>query len=112
MTEVGELLHEAGYDEDLVAAGLLHDAVERGSLTEARLRAEMDDGISALVLALTEDPEIASFAERKRALRRQVEAAGTRAITISPPTSSPTSAGSAVVSPPTGSRSKAAWERR
>jgi guanosine-3',5'-bis(diphosphate) 3'-pyrophosphohydrolase len=80
--EVGELLHEAGYDEDLVAAGLLHDAVERGSLTEARLRAEMDDGISALVLALTEDPEIASFAERKRALRRQVEAAGTRAITI------------------------------
>ena len=82
MTEVGELLHEAGYDEDLVAAGLLHDAVERGSLTEARLRAEMDDGISALVLALTEDPEIASFAERKRALRRQVEAAGTRAITI------------------------------
>ena len=82
VTEVGELLHEAGYDEDLVAAGLLHDAVERGSLTEARLRAEMNDGISALVLALTEDPEIASFAERKRALRGQVEAAGTRAITI------------------------------
>jgi (p)ppGpp synthase/HD superfamily hydrolase len=80
--EVGELLHEAGCDENLVAAGLLHDAVERGSLTEARLRAEMDEEVSTLVLALTEDAGIESFAERKRALRDQVEAAGTRAITI------------------------------
>jgi (p)ppGpp synthase/HD superfamily hydrolase len=62
--------------------GLLHDAVERGSLTERRLRVEMDDEISTLVLALTEDAEISSFAARKRALRDQVEAAGSRAITI------------------------------
>lgn len=80
--EVGALLHDAGSDEDLIAAGLLHDAVERGTLTERRLRAEMDDGISSLVLALTEDGEIPSFAERKEALREQVRAAGTRAITI------------------------------
>ena len=82
VTEVGELLNDAGYDESLVAAGLLHDAVERGTLTEARLRAEMGDEISALVLALTEDPGISSFTERKLALREQVEAAGRRAVTI------------------------------
>ena len=82
VTEVGALLNDAGYDEPLVAAGLLHDAVERGTLTEAQLRAEMGDEISTLVLALTEDPGISSFAERKLALREQVEAAGKRAIAI------------------------------
>jgi (p)ppGpp synthase/HD superfamily hydrolase len=82
VTEVAELLEDAGHDDQLIAAALLHDAVERGSLTEPRLRAEMDEEISELVLALTESAEIDSFSERKRALRRQVEAAGARAITI------------------------------
>jgi hypothetical protein len=80
--EVATLLHDAGFDEELIAAGLLHDAVERCTLTEKHLRAEMGDGISSLVLALTEDGAIESFAERKEALREQVKAAGARAITI------------------------------
>jgi (p)ppGpp synthase/HD superfamily hydrolase len=82
VVQVGTLLHEAGFDDDLVAAGLLHDAVERGTLNEERLREEMDEEISSLVLALTEDAAIPSFAERKAALREQVRAAGGRAITI------------------------------
>lgn len=82
VVEVGALLDDAGRDETLIAAGLLHDAVERGSLTERRLRAEMGNGIASLVLAVTEDSAISSFDERKRALREQVRAAGTRAITI------------------------------
>jgi hypothetical protein len=80
--EVGALLHDAGFDEDLIAAGLLHDAVERGTLTEERLLAEIGPEIASLVLALTEDGTISSFAARKLALREQVRAAGTRAITI------------------------------
>ena len=82
MVEVGRLLHDAGFDQSIVAAGLLHDAVERGTLSEARLRDEMDDEISTLVLALTEDASIASFADRKHALRDQVRGAGSEAITI------------------------------
>jgi (p)ppGpp synthase/HD superfamily hydrolase len=82
VTEVAELLKDAGYDEQLIAAALLHDAVERGSLTEPRLRAEVDEEVSGLVLALTESAQIDSFTARKRALREQVEAAGTRAMTI------------------------------
>jgi (p)ppGpp synthase/HD superfamily hydrolase len=82
VVEVGALLHEAGFDDDLVAAGLLHDAVERGTLGSDRLRDEMDDEISSLVLALTEDATISSFPERKEALRDQVRTAGPRAITI------------------------------
>jgi (p)ppGpp synthase/HD superfamily hydrolase len=80
--EVATLLHDAGFDDELVAAGLLHDAVERGTLTENRLRTEMGEIISSLVLGLTEDRAIESFAERKEALREQVKAAGARTITI------------------------------
>jgi (p)ppGpp synthase/HD superfamily hydrolase len=82
VVEVGALLEDAGFDENLVAAGLLHDSVERGTLSSGRLRREMDDEICSLVLALTEDKAIVSFDERKAALREQVREAGSRAITV------------------------------
>ncbi len=82
VTEVGVLLHEAGFDDELVAAGFLHDAVERGTLSEGELRSEIGEEISAVVMTLTEDTEITDFAERKRMLRDQVAAAGGRALTV------------------------------
>jgi (p)ppGpp synthase/HD superfamily hydrolase len=82
VVEVATLLSDAGFDQELVVAGLLHDAVERGTLTEERLRREMGNKVSELVLSLTEDSSIESFVERKAALRQQVRAAGLRAITI------------------------------
>ena len=82
VVEVATLLHDAGFDEALVAVGLLHDAVERGTATEAGVRAAMGAGISSLVMALTEDRSLESFAERKRALRDQVMVAGPRAIAV------------------------------
>ncbi len=80
--EVASLLHGAGFDADLVAAGLLHDAVERGNLTEAELFDEMSAEISTLVMTLSEDPGIVSFDERKSGLREQVRNAGGRAVTV------------------------------
>ena len=82
VVEVATLLQTAGFDEDLVAAGLLHDAVERGTLTEEALRSEMREEICTLVLTLTEDATIESFDDRKRALREQVAEAGGRAVTV------------------------------
>jgi hypothetical protein len=82
VTEVARLLHREGFDEELVAAGLLHDAVERGTLGEEELRDQVEGSISSLVLALPEDPTIESFDERKAALREQVKAAGPRALTV------------------------------
>jgi hypothetical protein len=82
VTEVAMLLHREAFDEDLVAVGLLHDAVERGTLTEEELRDAVDEEISSLVMALSEDPTIESFAERKAALREQVRGAGPRALTV------------------------------
>jgi hypothetical protein len=82
VTEVAGLLQRLEFDEDLVAVGLLHDSVERGSLTEAELREAMGEPICELVMTLSENPAIESFEGRKAALRKQVAAAGGRAITV------------------------------
>ena len=82
VSEVAGLLHRLEFDEELVAVGLLHDSVERGTLTESELRDEMGDSIAWLVMVLSEDPTIESFEARKAALRAQVAAAGMRAITV------------------------------
>jgi (p)ppGpp synthase/HD superfamily hydrolase len=82
VTEVASFLHEAAFDDELVAVGLLHDSVERGRLSEEELRTEMGEEVALLVLALTEDATIDSFEERKAALRDQVRAAGGLAVTV------------------------------
>ena len=82
VTEVGVLLHEAGFDDELIAAGFLHDSVERGTLTEPELRREIGEDIADVVMALTEDAAIDDFAARKAGLRDQVAAAGGRALTV------------------------------
>lgn len=82
VTEVAGLLHRLEFDEELIAVGLLHDSVERGSLRESELRDEMGASIAWLVMVLSEDPTIESFEARKAALRAQVAAAGVRAITV------------------------------
>jgi hypothetical protein len=82
VVEVASLLHDAGFDEELVAVGLLHDSVERGALSEEELRGEVPERIADQVMTLSEDPAIDSFDERKAALRAQVAAAGGRAMTV------------------------------
>jgi HD domain len=82
VTEVATFLHEALFDEKLVAVGLLHDSVERGSLSADELRGEMGEEIATFVMALTEDATIDSFEMRKAALRDQVRAGGEPAVTV------------------------------
>jgi (p)ppGpp synthase/HD superfamily hydrolase len=82
VVEVAALLKDAGFDEELVAVGLLHDAVERGTASEASVRARIGDDVGALVMALTEDDAISAFDQRKAALRAQVGAAGARALAV------------------------------
>ena len=82
VTEVATLLHDAGCDEELVAVGLLHDSVERGTLSEEELRSGVGHRIADQVMTLSEDPAIEAFDERKAALRAQVAAAGGQAMTV------------------------------
>jgi (p)ppGpp synthase/HD superfamily hydrolase len=69
------LLHNRGFDDEVVAAGLLHDAIEDSDATAGDLRERFGERVATLVAALSDDPQIADPAERKRRLREQVAAA-------------------------------------
>lgn len=56
---VGVYLYENGYSQDIVLAGLLHDAIEWSKANEKMLRDEFGDNVVRLVLASTKDDSIA-----------------------------------------------------
>ena len=80
--EVACLLHEAGYSDEVVAAGVLHDVLEDTDAERADLDARFGTAVTWLVTSVSDDPSIADAAERKAALRRQVAEAGDRAAAI------------------------------
>ncbi|MBU1862189.1 MAG: HD domain-containing protein [Candidatus Omnitrophica bacterium] len=55
---VGVYLYNHGYSEDVVLAGLLHDAIEWSSATEDMVRDEFGEKILKLILANTKDDTI------------------------------------------------------
>jgi guanosine-3',5'-bis(diphosphate) 3'-pyrophosphohydrolase len=75
---VARLLASRGYDEEVLAAGLLHDVVEDTSVTLAEIRQRFGARVAELVAWVTENPELPT-GERKRAyrdrLRRSPQAA-------------------------------------
>jgi (p)ppGpp synthase/HD superfamily hydrolase len=75
---VARLLASRGYDEEVLAAALLHDVVEDTSVTLAEVRERFGARVAELVACVTENPELPP-GERKRAyrdrLRRSSQAA-------------------------------------
>jgi (p)ppGpp synthase/HD superfamily hydrolase len=80
--EVACLLHEGGYSDEVVAAGVLHDVLEDTDADRADLEANFGSAVAWLVSAVSDDASIADRAERKAALRLQVAEAGDRAAAI------------------------------
>jgi (p)ppGpp synthase/HD superfamily hydrolase len=80
--EVATLLRNRGYDDEVVAAGLLHDAIEDTDATADELRERFGDRVAGLVASLSDDEAIEDYGERKAALREQVAAAGAEAAAI------------------------------
>ena len=80
--EVAELLYRAGAPDHVIAAGVLHDTVEKTDANPAELRERFGPGTAKLVLAVSEDPAIRSYARRKAALRDQVATAGREALMV------------------------------
>ena len=80
--EVARLLHEEGFEEEVVAAGLLHDVVEATPSQLSEVAERFGSGVAALVEAMTEDERIGSFEERKAEHRARVTAHGSRAAAI------------------------------
>jgi (p)ppGpp synthase/HD superfamily hydrolase len=74
--EVAALLSGRGWDEHVIAAGLLHDTVEN---TDARIEdvgERFGDRVAGIVAALTEDESIEDYAARKAELRERVARSG------------------------------------
>ena len=81
-TEVACLLHEAGYSDEVVAAGVLHDVLEDTDASVEELERRFGPEVAGLVAAVSDDPTIEDHSERKAALRRQVAAAGDCAVAV------------------------------
>ena len=80
--EVGALLFQAGAPDDVIAAGLLHDTLEKADAAESELSRLFGAHVTGLVLAVTEDDQITGYAHRKAALRDQVAHAGDEALML------------------------------
>jgi (p)ppGpp synthase/HD superfamily hydrolase len=74
--EVAALLSGRGFDDEVVAAGLLHDAVEETDAGIEEIRTRLGERVAGIVAALTEDPAVSDYGERKTALRSAVAEAG------------------------------------
>ena len=79
---VARLLQNEGQSPALVTAGLLHDVLEDTDVTADELRERFGPEVTRIVEALTQDPSIAGYEERKAALRRQILDAGSDAATV------------------------------
>jgi guanosine-3',5'-bis(diphosphate) 3'-pyrophosphohydrolase len=71
---VARVLAGLGYDDDVLAAALLHDVVEDTPATIAELRRAFGARVAELVGCVSEDPDL-SGEERKRAYRESVRVA-------------------------------------
>ncbi len=80
--EVAALLYYAGAPDHLIAAGVMHDLVEKTDVIALDLRQRFGPRITELVLAVSDDGRITGYAKRKAALRQQVARAGDEALTL------------------------------
>jgi (p)ppGpp synthase/HD superfamily hydrolase len=80
--QVAELLREEECSEPTIAAGLLHDVVEDSGLTVGDVVESFGVEVGELVAALTEDPQIGDWEERKAAMRDEVSKAGPDAAAV------------------------------
>jgi hypothetical protein len=63
---VGWILERHGYDDELVAAGLLHDTLEDTDVTRDQIGERFGDRVAELVEAVSEADREAGWEERKR----------------------------------------------
>jgi (p)ppGpp synthase/HD superfamily hydrolase len=79
---VADILRRAGCDERTQLVGMLHDVVEDTPRTVGEVRSDFGQAIATMVSALSEDATIRHYAQRKRALRGKVAAAGAPVVDV------------------------------
>ena len=80
--EVASLLNEIGEPDYVIAAGVLHDTLEKTDATAAELSQRFGSRVTTLIQAVTEDGRISGYAHRKAALRDQVNHSGRQALIV------------------------------
>ena len=80
--EVGWLLDCDGQPDEVIAAGLLHDTLEKTATTSAELRRRFGARVAGLVESVSADPSIGDPEQRKRQLRDRVAHAGSGSVAI------------------------------
>ncbi|MGZ6569302.1 MAG: HD domain-containing protein [Solirubrobacteraceae bacterium] len=70
--EVGSLLRRDGQPDETIAAGLLHDVLEKTPTTSAELHRRFGARIALLVELVSDDPATIDYKSRKRELRDRV----------------------------------------
>ncbi|MGO9488643.1 MAG: HD domain-containing protein [Solirubrobacteraceae bacterium] len=80
--EVAELLYTAGAPDDVIAAGALHDVIEKTPAGSSDLRRRFGSRVAGLVLAVSVDERIRGYAARKVALSDRVADAGEEALML------------------------------
>ena len=70
--EVAWLLRRDDQPDEVIAAGLLHDALEKTATTSAELRRRFGARITRLVESVSDDPSIRDYEPRKRDLRDRI----------------------------------------
>jgi hypothetical protein len=80
--EVAMLLYFGGAADHVIAAGLLHDVIEKAGVSVSDVRLRFGPRITGLVLAVSDDDSIPDYGRRKAALRHQVAAAGGEALEV------------------------------
>jgi (p)ppGpp synthase/HD superfamily hydrolase len=80
--EVGSLLRRDGQPDEIIAAGLLHDVLEKTRTTSGELHRRFGARIAGVVESVSDDPSLADYKPRKLELRDRIAHAdvGTRAV--------------------------------
>ena len=76
--DVGSLLRRDDQPDEIIAAGLLHDVLEKTATTSAELHRRFGARIALLVESVSDDPAIIDYKSRKRELRDRVAHADPR----------------------------------
>jgi hypothetical protein len=69
---VGRLLHCDGQPDEVIAAGLLHDLLEKTRTTSPELQRRFGARVARLVESVSDDPSIVDYEQRKSQLRDRV----------------------------------------
>ena len=80
--DVGSLLRRDGQPDEVIAAGLLHDVLEKTGTTRAELQRRFGARIAELVESVSDDLSIDDYGSRKRELRDRVAHSGSNTVAI------------------------------